>query len=80
MFCLVIGLQKAGEVMIKKLRLAALPRHYRVRGRFGTATRSYTNSPDSEVVERATWDHITAEMIDRVLCVMLGAHRNACML
>ena len=72
---LVVGLQDDGESTLKQLKRLTLPRRYLAQGQFGIATISHETS--SKVVDRSTWDHITAEQIDRVLTVMQGVHRNA---
>ncbi|XP_076800540.1 pseudouridylate synthase TRUB2, mitochondrial-like [Clavelina lepadiformis] len=73
----VLGLQEQGEEILQKMKKLNLPRRYQVKGQFGLA--SLTFGGESRIVEKSTWDHITEEKITRVLTVLQGKHRNACM-
>uniref|UniRef100_H2YML1 Pseudouridine synthase II N-terminal domain-containing protein n=1 Tax=Ciona savignyi TaxID=51511 RepID=H2YML1_CIOSA len=71
----VIGVDKKGENLTKRYQNMGLPRKYKVHGQFGFA--SMTHSPKSRILERSTWDHVTADKISRVLTTIQVSHRNA---
>ncbi|XP_051022512.1 pseudouridylate synthase TRUB2, mitochondrial isoform X2 [Acomys russatus] len=48
---------------------------YTVRGLLGRATDNFCE--DGRLVEKTTYDHVTREMLDRVLAVIQGSHQKA---
>nr|CAB3267289.1 probable tRNA pseudouridine synthase 2 [Phallusia mammillata] len=72
---LVVGLKDLGSDLIKRFDRAKLPRKYLAHGHLGLASLSATG--ETKIVERSTWQHVTADKIARILMHIQGTHRKA---
>lgn len=54
---------------------AHLTKDYTVRGLLGRATDNFCE--DGRLIEKTTYDHVTRELLDRILAIIQGSHQKA---
>ncbi|KFO31896.1 mitochondrial mRNA pseudouridine synthase TRUB2 isoform X1 [Fukomys damarensis] len=64
-----------GCKLLTDLYDAHLTKDYTVRGLLGKATDNFQE--DGRLVEKTTYDHVTREKLERILCVIQGSHQKA---
>ncbi|XP_053229533.1 pseudouridylate synthase TRUB2, mitochondrial isoform X2 [Podarcis raffonei] len=64
-----------GNKLLQALHDAQLTRTYTVSGLFGKATDDFSDT--GKLIEKATFDHVTREQLERILSVIQGSHHKA---
>ncbi|XP_005085525.1 mitochondrial mRNA pseudouridine synthase TRUB2 [Mesocricetus auratus] len=64
-----------GRRLLTDVYDAHLTKDYTVRGLLGKATDNFCE--DGRLIEKTTYDHVTRELLDRILAIIQGSHQKA---